>query len=39
VDYHAPSKTCRRSGCGNTWSKCQRAPWCNTWSGNKCWAR
>ena len=39
VAYHAPSRTCRRSGCGNTWAQCQMAPSCNTWTGNKCWAR
>ena len=38
VAYHGDSKSCRRGGCSNTWSNCQRAPWCDAWPGNKCWA-
>ena len=36
---HTPTKECRRSGCGNTWQVCQKAPMCKAWSGNKCWAK
>ena len=38
VAEHAPSRECRRSGCDNTWARCQKAPMCDVWSGNKCWA-
>ncbi len=38
VAYHGDSKSCRRAGCSNTWSKCQSAPWCDAWQGNRCWA-
>ena len=38
VARHGNSRMCRRSSCGNTWSGCQSAPWCNAWTGNKCWA-
>ena len=39
VAYHAPTKECRRFGCDNSWSNCQKAaPNCNVASG-KCWAQ
>ena len=33
-------RTCRRSGCGNTWRRCQSStPNCNALAGSRCWAR
>ena len=35
-------RTCRRSGCGNTWQACVdgwNAPQCNTNANNNCWAQ
>ena len=32
-------RTCRRSGCGNTWQRCvSSTPDCNVASGQRCWA-
>ena len=32
-------RTCRRSGCGNTWQRCiSSTPDCNVASGKRCWA-
>lgn len=32
-------RTCRRSGCGNTWQRCiSSTPNCNVASGKRCWA-
>ena len=32
-------RTCRRSGCGNTWQRCiSSTPNCNVASGQRCWA-
>ena len=34
------SRTCRRSGCGNTWQRCTSStPSCNAKSGSGCWAQ
>ena len=34
------TRTCRRSGCGNTWQRCTSStPSCNVRSGRSCWAR
>ena len=35
-------RTCRRSGCGNSWQACVdgwTAPQCNTYANNNCWAQ
>ena len=33
-------RTCRRSGCGNTWQRCTSdTPNCSAQSGSRCWAR
>lgn len=43
AEYHKNqhrSRTCRRSGCGNSWRRCQGpTPRCKVASGQGCWAR